>query len=40
MRLRRNIKVHHYALNDKGAPVWVKPFPAFLEGDNFEKVKQ
>ena len=32
MHLRRNIKVNHYALNDKGAPVSVTPSSQSLEG--------
>ena len=35
MRLRRNIKVNHYALNEKGAPVSVTPSSQSLEGPKF-----
>ena len=40
MHLRRNIKVNHYALNEKGAPVLVTLLPQSLEGQNFERLKQ
>ena len=40
MHLRRNIKVHHYALNEKGAPVLVTPSSQFLEGQKFDILKQ
>ena len=38
--LRRNIKVNHYALNDKGAPVSVTPSSQSLEGPKFDILKQ
>ena len=40
MRLRRNIQVNHYALNDKGAPVLVTPSSQLLEGAKFQLLKQ
>ena len=40
MRLRRNIKVNHYALNQKGAPVPITPSSLSLEGLKFDILKQ
>ena len=40
MHLRRNIKVNHYALNDKGAPVSITPSSKSLEGPKFDILKQ
>ena len=40
MRLRRNIKVNHYALIEKGAPVSVTPSSQSLEGPKFDILKQ
>ena len=40
MHLRRNIKVNHYALNDKGTPVSVTPSSQSLEGAKFHILKQ
>ena len=34
MRMRRNIQVHHYALDDRGCPIPVNPFSKDVPGND------